>query len=74
MGCVGRGSDERMKKQNISKRSGKNLFLVNHLCLFDTFFVFPEMMLLRAWERMCNVCSVGYQALKLYGPAHPDFD
>ena len=32
------------------------------------------MMLLRAWERMCNVFSVGYQALKLYGPAHPDFD
>ena len=42
---------------------------MNHLRLFDTFFVFPEMMLLRAWERMCNGFSVGYQTLKLYGPA-----
>lgn len=89
MGCVGGKGKAGLTKQlelpcskpaNIQMRRDHKSILVNHLRLFDTFFVFPEMMLLRAWERMCNGFSVGYQTLKLYGPAlvtgscYPDFD
>lgn len=77
MGCVGGKGKAGLTKQlelpcskpaNIQMRRDHKAILVNHLRLFDTFFVFPEMMLLRAWERICNGFSVGDQTLEVNRP------